>query len=122
MDMFVCCVGSGLCDELITGSGESCCVCGECVCVWLCVCVVVCVWGVVVVCVCVIQKPLQLGGLGPVGLSRHREGKKSVSDCAAHPHEMCGMLMTQFTNCVSAWRLVGDLHREGDCGVVTWAC
>jgi len=29
------------------------------------------------------------------------------------------MLMTQFTNCVSAWRLGGDLHRAGYCGVVT---
>jgi len=74
MDMFVCCVGSGLCDELITGSGESGCVCVWCVfvvcvcvyvsvCVWcvsvcvcLCVCVSVCVWCVsvcVTVCLCV---------------------------------------------------------------------
>jgi len=27
--------------------------------------------------------------------------------------------MTQFTNCLSAWRPVGDLHQEGDCSVVT---
>ena len=50
MDMFVCCVGSGLCDELITGSRESCwvCVCFVCVCCVVCVCV-----SVVSVCVCV---------------------------------------------------------------------
>jgi len=27
-----------------------------------------------------------------------------MSDWACHPREMCGMLMTHFTNCVSAWR------------------
>ena len=61
MDVFlvcfvVCCVGSGLCDELINLSKESwlefvrVCVC-VCVCVCLCVCV--CVFVFVCVCVCV---------------------------------------------------------------------
>jgi hypothetical protein len=36
----VCCVGSGLCDGLITRSGESYCMClCVCVCVYVCVCV-----------------------------------------------------------------------------------
>ena len=45
----VCCVGSGLCDELTARSDECYRVC-VCVCLW-CVCVW-CVCGVCVVCVC----------------------------------------------------------------------
>jgi len=70
----VCCAGSGLWDELITGSGEShrvcvcVCMCGVCVlcvcgvCVWggvVCGMCVVCVWCVNVVCVCVCSKNLK---------------------------------------------------------------
>jgi len=42
------------------------------------------------------------------------------SDSARHPVkcvECCSR--SQFTNCVSARRLVGDLHRADYCGVVT---
>jgi hypothetical protein len=48
----VCCVGSGLCDGLITLSQES-----YRVCVFVCVCVCVCVW--VWVCVCLIVLDLE---------------------------------------------------------------
>jgi hypothetical protein len=69
MDMFVCCVGSGLCDELITGSGDSCCVrVGVCECVWCgaCVCVVVCGGEFVfesVLCVCGVSLCLRVCGV-----------------------------------------------------------
>jgi len=57
--MYVSCLGSSLCDELITRLEESyrvcVCVC-VCVCVW-CVCVCECVW-CVCVCVCVRARPI----------------------------------------------------------------
>jgi hypothetical protein len=48
----MCFVGSGPCEELITGSEESFRVC-VCVCVCLCVCVRLCVCMCVCVCLCV---------------------------------------------------------------------
>jgi len=57
------CVGNDLCGDLITHSGEPCCVCVRVcararvcarVCVWACVCGRVCVCVCVCACVCVI--------------------------------------------------------------------
>jgi hypothetical protein len=52
---FVCCVGSSVCDELITRSEFSFLYVCACVCLCLCVCVCVCVCVCACVCVCIIN-------------------------------------------------------------------
>jgi len=60
----VCCVGSGFCDELITLSEES-----YCVCVCVCVCVRVCVSDI---------ETSAIRWHAQVGLFRHRRDKKDI--------------------------------------------